>query len=96
MTITMPPYNDDASNERILKKVAEKSYIPTNQHLLEMLRENPRFKVSLSITGTVIEQLDVGRRKHCSHSKSSVPQTVEIVRETLSPQPSLLLLSRGI
>jgi alpha-amylase len=51
-------YEDDTSNERILKKVAEKSYIPTNKHLLELLNNNPGFKLSLSITGTVIEQLE--------------------------------------
>jgi alpha-amylase len=51
-------YEDDTSNERILKKVAEKSYIPTNKHLLALLQGNPDFKLSLSITGTVIEQLE--------------------------------------
>ncbi len=51
------PYDDNASNERTLKKVAEKSYLPTNARLLQILRDNPDFKVSLSITGTVIEQL---------------------------------------
>jgi alpha-amylase len=50
-------YDDDASNERILKKVAEKSYLPTNERLIKLLKENPGFKLSLSITGTVIEQL---------------------------------------
>lgn len=42
----------------ILRKVAEKSYFPTNKVLLEMLRENPEFKFSLSITGTFIEQCE--------------------------------------
>lgn len=51
-------YDDKTSNERILKKVAEKSYIPTNARLLELLNANPEFKVSLSITGTVLEQLE--------------------------------------
>lgn len=46
------------SNERILKKVAEKSYLPTNERLLRLLQEHPEFKLSLSITGTVIEQLE--------------------------------------
>lgn len=50
-------YEDTASNERILQKVAQKSYLPTNARLLQILRDNPEFKVSLSITGTVIEQL---------------------------------------
>ncbi len=51
-------YEDDTSNERILRKVVEKCYLPTNQHLLKLLNENPQFKLSLSITGTVLEQLE--------------------------------------
>lgn len=51
-------YDDRRSNERILKKVAEKSYLPTNARLRKLLNENPEFKLSLSITGTVIEQLE--------------------------------------
>lgn len=51
-------YDDRTSNERILHKVAQKSYIPTNQHLLGLLRQYPEFKLSLSITGTVLEQLE--------------------------------------
>lgn len=49
---------DPANNERILKKVAEKSYLPTNRRLLQLLNDNPDFKLSLSLTGTVIEQLE--------------------------------------
>jgi alpha-amylase len=51
-------YDNNASNERILKKVADKSYLPTNEKLLKLLNENPSFKLSLSITGTIIEQLE--------------------------------------
>lgn len=51
-------YDDQTSNERIIHKVAEKSYIPTNRKLLELLRQYPEFKLSLSITGTVLEQLE--------------------------------------
>jgi alpha-amylase len=46
------------NNEFVLRKVAEKSYLPTNRTLLELLQENPEFKLSLSITGTVLEQLE--------------------------------------
>ncbi len=52
------PYDSPTSNERILKKVAEKSYVPTNQRLLQLLRNHPEFKLSMSITGTVLEQLE--------------------------------------
>ena len=42
----------------ILRKVAEKSYFPTNDTLIEMLKTHPEFRVSLSITGTFIEQCE--------------------------------------
>lgn len=51
-------YEDRTSNERILQKVAEKSYLPTNARLLQLLNENPQFKLSLSLSGVVIEQLE--------------------------------------
>ncbi|MCA9325682.1 glycoside hydrolase family 57 protein [Candidatus Saccharibacteria bacterium] len=51
-------YDHQTSNERILKKVAEKSYLPTNKRLLKLLEHHPEFKLSLSITGTVLEQLE--------------------------------------
>ncbi len=50
-------YHDRTSNQRIIHKVAEKSYIPTNKHLLDLLERHPEFRLSLSITGTLLEQL---------------------------------------
>lgn len=50
-------YEDRTSNERILKKVSEKSYLPANERLLKLLRANPEFRLSLSLSGTVIEQM---------------------------------------
>jgi alpha-amylase len=50
-------FEDRTSNERIIKKITQKSYLPTNARLLELLHKNPEFKLSLSITGTAIEQL---------------------------------------
>jgi alpha-amylase len=51
-------YASKTSNQQVLDKVAEKSYLPTNAKLLELLDKNPDFKLSLSITGTVLEQLE--------------------------------------
>jgi alpha-amylase len=53
------PYEHKTNNERIVHKVAEKSYIPTNKKLLELLDQHPEFKLSLSITGTVLEQFSL-------------------------------------
>jgi alpha-amylase len=51
-------YDAKTNNERILHKVAEKSYIPTNRKLLELLESHPEMKISMSITGTVLDQLE--------------------------------------
>lgn len=51
-------FDAQTNNERILHKVADKSYIPTNRKLLELLQQHPEMKLSLSITGTVLEQLE--------------------------------------
>lgn len=77
------PYDDDTSNERIAHKVAEKSYLPTNAHLLRLLKENPEFKLSLSITGTVIEQLEKWAPEALkSFQELTNTGRVEIVAET--------------
>ena len=51
-------HETDYNNREILKKVASKSYVPTNQLLIELLRSNPGFKINLSITGLLLEQLE--------------------------------------
>ena len=51
-------YWDDTVNQRIIQKVAHKSYRPTNTLLLELLDRHPQFQLSLSITGTLLEQLE--------------------------------------
>ena len=52
------PENSPQNNADIVRKVAGKSYLPTNAHLMRMIQENPQFKLSLSITGTVLEQFE--------------------------------------
>ena len=46
------------NNANILRKVANKSYLPTNRILKELLEKYPEFKLSISITGTFIEQCE--------------------------------------
>jgi alpha-amylase len=76
-------YEDRTSNEQIAHKVAQKSYLPTNARLLQMLRENPEFKLSMSITGTVIEQLEKWAPEAlASFQELCATGRVEIVAET--------------
>lgn len=48
----------DRNNERVFNKVADKSYRPMNALLKKLLDKHEEFKVSLSITGTFIEQAE--------------------------------------
>jgi alpha-amylase len=51
-------YFDDHANREILRKVAAKSYLPTNRLLLRLIqRHEGRFKVAFSLTGLAMEQL---------------------------------------
>ncbi len=53
-------FNDDSetdlNNCRILKKVANKCYIPANRVLKNVLDENPHFRASFSFSGVFLEQ----------------------------------------
>jgi alpha-amylase len=42
----------------VLKKVAEKCYLPMNAVLLELLEKYPQFKISFSFSGVFLEQLE--------------------------------------
>lgn len=52
-------YFDDLANREILNKVALKCYLPTNALLLKIIEENPEFKVSFSLSGILIDQLEL-------------------------------------
>ena len=52
------PANSAINNANILRKVANKSYLPTNRLLTELLTKYPGFKLSISITGTFIDQCE--------------------------------------
>lgn len=52
-------YYDDFANRTILKRVAQKCYLPMNETILNAIRENGgQFKVAFSISGSALEQFD--------------------------------------
>ena len=51
-------WDTDRNNEKVFLKVADKSYRPMNALLKKLLDSHPDFKLSLSITGTFIEQAE--------------------------------------
>lgn len=53
-------YYDDYENERSITEIAEKSYLPALDALIQMAREHGKFfKVALSISGVGMEQLEI-------------------------------------
>jgi len=76
-------YDHRTSNERIMHKVAEKSYVPTNRRLIKLLNDHPEFKLSLSITGTAIDQMEAWSPEALQSFKDlAATGRVEIVGET--------------
>ena len=52
-------YYDDFANDEIITRIAQRSYLPANQMLLDIIREyGKKFKVAFSISGTAIEQIE--------------------------------------
>lgn len=53
------PLFDDAENERLLRRVAARGYLPANKILLEQIEATEgRFRCAFSLSGTVLEQLE--------------------------------------
>jgi alpha-amylase len=74
---------EHTSNKAIFAKIVHKSYIPTNAMLLDMLKTHPEFKLSLSITGTFIEQCQAWAPEVLDSFKKLVDTgRVEIIGET--------------
>jgi alpha-amylase len=52
-------YENESLNIEILNKVADKCYLPANRMFQRLIQENAgRFRLALSISGTLIEQLE--------------------------------------
>jgi len=50
-------YYDDFANRTILRRVAQKCYLPMNQQMLELINKNKgKFKICYSISGSALEQ----------------------------------------
>ncbi len=72
-------------NREIIERVAKKCYLPANAILLELLKRHKEFKISYSLSGTVLEQLE----RHApeaieSFQKLAGTGRVEILDETHS------------
>ncbi len=53
-------YYDDYANRSIMRKVAEKCYLPTNQLMLDLINAHGgKFKIAYSLSGVFIDQMEM-------------------------------------
>jgi alpha-amylase len=53
-------YYDDFANRTIMRKVAEKCYLPTNRLMLDLIKQHEgRFRIAYSISGTALDQFEM-------------------------------------
>ena len=85
-------YYDDYQNRYIMQRVANKCYLPTNQVMLDLIREYGRhFRISYSISGVALEQFEL-YMPEVIDSFRALAQTgcVEFIAETYSHSLSAL------
>jgi alpha-amylase len=80
-------FEDSASNEKnneaIIKKVAQKCYLPANKVMFELIHKHPEFKISYSFSGTALEQMEKYTPEVIDSFKKLVSTgNVEILDET--------------
>ena len=77
------PYFNDELNKGILKKVADKSYLPTIALFHKILAQNPSFQFSLSFSGVVLEQFEESQPEVLEAFKGLIATgNVEVLGET--------------
>jgi alpha-amylase len=77
------PDGSRLSNKDILQKVARKSYLPANRIFLELLLRHPELKISYSLSGTVLDQLEAYAPETLqSFQELAATGRVEILGET--------------
>jgi alpha-amylase len=85
-------YFDDHKNAEVCRKVANKCYLPSNRLMLELIEKyKGRFKISYSITGVLLEQLELYAPEVMTTFKQlAATGCVEFLAETYYHSLSLL------
>lgn len=85
-------YFDDFANRSIMRKVAEKCYLPTNKLMLDLINKyGSKFKIAYSISGTAIDQFEMYAPDVLeSFVKLAQTNNVEFIAETYSHSLSAL------
>jgi alpha-amylase len=74
---------DDTNNAKVLRKVAQKCYLPANETLLRNFKEHKDFRASFSLSGVALEQFEMYAPEVLDSFKRLVDTgRVEILGET--------------
>ena len=72
-------YFDDGENRRIVRRVAERCYLPMNALMLDLIeRHEGEFRIAYSITGSALDQLEAWS-----------PETIESFQKLVSSEISI-------
>ncbi len=79
-------YYDDYMNESIMRKVADRCYLPANKIMLDLIKKHEgKFKIAFSISGTAIDQFELYAPEVLdSFKKLAETGCVEFLSETYS------------
>jgi alpha-amylase len=85
-------YYDDYANESIMLKVAERSYLPANKLMLDLIKEyGTNFKIAFSISGVALDQFELYAPNVLeSFKKLAKTGSVEFLAETYNHSLSSL------
>lgn len=72
----------DLNNQKVLSKVARKSYLPANELFLELLEKHPGFHISFSFSGVFLDQIEEQKQLQKSFQRLVDTGKVEILSET--------------
>ncbi|MEG1543388.1 MAG: glycoside hydrolase family 57 protein [Tannerellaceae bacterium] len=79
-------YYDDFQNEEIIRRIAERCYLPANKTIMDMIKTSGgKFKVAFSISGTALEQMEIYTPEVIDSFKElAATGNVEFLAETYS------------
>lgn len=71
------------NNDWVLRKVSEKCYLPANEVMLRLIKSHPDFKISFSLSGVFLEQIEASEPRVLKSFQNLVNTgNVELLGET--------------
>ena len=77
------PWFDDEMNSQLIRRIAANCYLPANRLLLRLIKKHPAIRVTFSVSGTALEQLEAFAPEVIeSFHQLAATRSVEFLAET--------------